>query len=181
MNDPAPEATPAPRRILGLTPLGLSVVGALCLFSVTVYGGCFASFFSSASEMTSATPLVEKYMRLMAAHNSAAAESLFSQEIDPYDTKRELDAMLRGPNYVLFEGYRSLNSEGGSFFHRQGCLTNTSTLNVQGPISYEDGTVGHFTAQMVRERDAWALLGVSVVVPPAKILHSKPSDDAPLP
>ena len=112
-------------------------------------------------------------MQLMLMERPVAAESLFARGAgDPDDVHGQLQAMSRGPNYVRFDGYRALATEGYQVQRTQYCVLSSHTIALQGTVSYDDGSLGKFNATLTNDEGEWELLAVNVTVAPSKTLKT---------
>ncbi len=79
--------------------------------------------------------------------------------------------MIEGNNFVLFEGYQSvevLNLNVSQAFNTNQNLPQGTVAKVDGTISYDGGFIGQFNAVLEKEGDVWRLHNINITVPPNK-------------
>lgn len=158
-----------------LRSLLLIVTHSLLVIGLTSCGGLIGSTSLEATEaQTEATALVGVYMRSMADRNPAQAYALLSSRAQAVYSLADLEQLLQGASYGLFEGYESL--EVGSVAVTRRFSTNPAVPNtmaqVKGTIFYQGGVQGTFEANMELEDGQWRLSKVWIVVPPDKLQGS---------
>jgi hypothetical protein len=163
---------PKRRHRLGVSGLTLAVIGSLVSIVVVYHGGCVSDLASGAKNQREATEVVDHFMRLMTARKLNACPSLFSGFVSPTKLDQDLKLMVTGENYARFEGYQGVTSEGHRQFRSTGCMARIHTIEIFGPISYDDGSRGRFAAKLTKEGSGWSILSINLDVPPEKKLRS---------
>jgi hypothetical protein len=118
--------------------------------------------------------LVDAYMRAMATKDVPQAYALFSTRLQQVYSLSDVEGLLQGNNYGLFEGYESIEVDNVTVTSR--FSTNASVpkamAQVKGTVNYQGGVQGTFEANMELEDDQWRLSKVWIVVPPEKLQGS---------
>ncbi len=114
---------------------------------------------------------MDEFMSAMADKDAAKAYALFSIRSQRNTTLADVEKLLDGNNYILFEGYRSVtlrNLNLSAAFNSNPDLPQGTVAKVEGTVSYEGGFTGAFNAVLEQEGDKWRLFGINVTVPPDK-------------
>lgn len=148
--------------------LSVSIVFALLL------GGCSA--WSSASSTTGSeleseiVTIVDAYMRAMADKDAAQAYVLLSSRAQAVYSLADIEQLVRGSSYELYDGYQS--SEVEKVVATKRLSTNpsvpSSSVQASGTVTYVGGMQGTFEAGLEQENGQWRLSKIWVVVPPEK-------------
>jgi hypothetical protein len=120
-------------------------------------------------------PLVEnaidQFMQARAEEDGTKAYRLLSTRSKRTTALADIEELLQGNNYVLFEGYRSTSITDISL----NLNTNTdpnepqgTVAEVAGTIAYEGGFTGSFNAVLEKEGEVWRLFTIYITVPPDK-------------
>jgi hypothetical protein len=161
-----------PSKPLGGYGLTIAVLTSIAILVAVFLGGWAVDLLTGSSQSKEATRVVERFMQLMLTKRAAAAESLFARPRgDPDDVHGQLQAMSQGLNYVLFDGYRALATDGYRVERTQYCVLNSHTIALTGMVSYDDGSRGRFTATLTDDEGDWEILKINVIVPPSKALN----------
>jgi len=130
---------------------------------------------SSVSDAQNAAwELVDAYMRAMANKDVPQAYALFSTRLRQVYSLSDVEGLLQGDNYGLFEGYESIEVDNvtvTSRFSTNPAIPKTMA-QVKGAINYQGGVQGTFEANMELEGGQWRLSKVWIVVPPEKLQGS---------
>ena len=116
--------------------------------------------------------VLDSYMRYMVAKDIENAYALFSPRAQRQIPLSQLEELVEGNNYVIFEGYQSLSVQ--SLQLSTGASTNPDTPQgnlaiVTGIISYEDNFQGNFNGVLEKVNGEWQIDGIHVTVPPNKL------------
>jgi hypothetical protein len=173
---PAAPAAKKPRsKIWILGGIGLGV-----LFCLVVCGLIFgAAVVKAMVEKPKAEKVLAEFMQAMSEDDGDQAYALFSAYSKKGTSLADIEKMLSGKNFVLFEGYQSLKIT--NFNMRAGFSTNPDMPQgnyavATGTISYDGGFTGNFNATLEPDGKLWRIFGIYVTVPVDKPLHNlKPS------
>ena len=172
-NSPASQApiAPPPRRSKKLLWLLLALCLLCCLSMLLCIGIGGAGFAQILVEKAPIAKVLDAFMQDMLARDVEAAYALFSLRSQRLTPRADLEDMLQGNNYLLFEGYRSLSVD-------QINLTASLTTNpdapqgnvahVSGTVTYRNGFTGSFTAVLEKVEGVWMLYRIDILVPPDK-------------
>ena len=134
--------------------------------------GLVTGIIRVAQERDDVTAVIDEFMREMEKENAVAAYALFSTRAQRQVPLSGIEELLEGSNYALFEGYDSvmvtdvtINAE----FNTDLDLPQGAVAEVSGPVTYQGGITGSFTAVLEKEGDEWRLHFINVTVPPDKI------------
>jgi hypothetical protein len=160
--------------------LSTGVILGLVLSMCICFGLCgiiFASSFQSKDQKPDVEKVLDEFMRAMVDKSVAKAYALFSVRAKQNVSITNLEEMIKGKNYVLFEGYyetkipdlalRSPIFTFGSSFPKGTVAT------AKGFVSYKGGITGKIDATLEEEDGKWKLIYINVTVPPEK-LNSAP-------
>ncbi len=151
------------------------VIGAVVLLLACCVG--FGLLFGIlGSEVNAEQPKVQAVlqalMTAMANKDTQTAASLFVAGPGAGVPVAELDRLLEGSNYVLFDGYRELTVTGlvmNATFNNNPDEPQGVTARVQATISYDGGYTGTIHAVLRQQGGEWRLMSFQVVVPPSKL------------
>jgi hypothetical protein len=151
------------------------VVIGIGVFCVCCAGLCIAGFAllvrSDIVERGPVSSVLDSYMKFMVAKDVTSAYALFSPHAQSQFPISNLQALVEGNNYLVFEGYQGLSFT--SFAISVGFYTNTNQpqgeyAKVAGNISYQGGFQGMFNGTLEKVGGKWKLYGISVTAPPDK-------------
>ncbi len=152
------------------------VVIAISVFCVCCASLCIAAVVllarSDIVERGPVSSVLDSYMKFMEAKDVASAYALFSPHAQSQFPISNLQALVEGNNYVVFEGYQGLSFT--SFVISFGFTTNTNQpqgeyAKVAGTITYQGGFQGLFNGTLEKVGGKWKLYGISVSAPPNKL------------
>jgi len=178
-SQPTPQpakAAPSSGRHRRRTIIAVSSTLLVLLLACLAVGACILSVRSAARDTaTSARAIrstVDQFMRDMAARDSAAAYALFSATARESTTADDLDVMLQGSNFALFDGYQDISVT--QLLFTAGVATGPDIpsgkfATISGTTTYSDGSQGTFQAVLREEEGQWRLFRINVVVPPSKV------------
>lgn len=115
--------------------------------------------------------VLDQFMREMLARDADAAYELFSPRVQRQISVDEVQAMLGGNNYVLFDGYQSLSIVNLNISVAANTNQNEpqgTVASVDGEIFYTGGISGRFDAVLEEVDGQWMIHFVNVTVPPDK-------------
>lgn len=149
-----------------------SLLAVLFVSTALAVSSCdMSSTISVSDAQNAAWELGDAYMRAMANRDVPQAYALFSTRLQQVYSLSDVEGLLQGNNYGLFEGYESL--EVGTVVVTLRFSTNPAVPNtiaqVKGTINYQGGVQGTFEANMELEDGKWRLSKVWIVVPPEKL------------
>ncbi len=124
-----------------------------------------------------AEAILRQFMSLMTKRDAEKAFALFSSQAQAFVTLADVQKLLEGGNYVLFDGYLGLRVTtiyGSPTFTIAPSVYQGTTARVEGIVLYEGGFVGTVSATFAKDGEKWQLTGVNVVVPPEKIKSYDP-------
>lgn len=151
--------------IIGGVLLLICICAVLC---VAAGGTGFAKVFQ---EREPVQAVISEFMQAMEEKNTDNAYALFSSRAQRQLDISEIEKMIEGNNFVLFEGYQSvevLNINLTQAFNTDQDLPQGTVAKVDGTISYNDGFIGQFNAVLEKEGDVWRLHTINITVPPDK-------------
>jgi hypothetical protein len=167
---PTPPPTKKSNRNLFLIIGGVLLLFCVCAGACLAVGG--AGAFQVYKEKAPVGRVLDSFMRAMVDKDADKALSLFSSRAQKQMSKSDLEKMWEGNNYVLFEGYQSLeigNLNISKDFNTNQNLPQGTVAKVDGTVSYQGSFTGHFDAVLEKEGDTWRLFHINVVVPPDKV------------
>lgn len=161
---PKPERKPA--RTL------LIIAGVLVLGIIVCIGTILLGARKIAVEKGPIEEVLNSFMTAMVARDTTGAYALFSTRAQRQLPISNLEDLLQGNNYILFEGYQSLSVQNINLqnsINTNPDLPQGTLAKVSGVISYRDDFQGGFTGQLEKENEKWRLTGINITVPPDKI------------
>jgi hypothetical protein len=143
----------------------LALVG-LCLCGLfSVFALFFISFTPAEGEQDRWLALSNDYMQAMVAKDIDAAYGLFAREARREFSKRDMRTIVEGPLFAAIDGYSSLEIEVWEINYD---FQLGRSVNLAGPISYQDDYEGYFDAVLIEEGDKWKLLWFNATAPAEK-------------
>lgn len=149
------------------------VISCLCIGICTVAGGrgTITGLMKVNQERDNVAAVIEEFMQAMMVRDTEAAYALFSTRAQRQTPLSDVEEMLAGNNYVLFENYQSTlvtNLSIKAAFNTNDNLPQGTVAEAQGTISYDDGFTGTVMAVLEEENDEWRLHNIHITVPPNK-------------
>ena len=146
----------------------------LCVGICIIAGGwgTVTGLIRVAQERDDVIAVIDEFMREMEGRDAAAAYALFSTRAQRQIPLSDIEEMLEGNNYVLFEGYENVvvtNLSVKAAFSTDPDLPQGTIAEVTGVVKYEGGITGRLTAVLEEEGGEWRLHNINVTVPPSKI------------
>ncbi len=148
------------------------VLLALCLCSMAFVAIFGTSMYKVYTEKAPVESVLNSYMRYMANKDAESAYRLFSPRTQRLAAISKLQEMLKGNNYILYEGFQSLsvsNINISAVVNTNPDVPQGTVANVTGIINFEGGIQGSFNGILEKVDGKWMIDGVSVSVPPDKI------------
>ena len=187
MADIEPQSpTPAPDVPLSETPVvpsqknrnrnlvliigGVLLVLCICVGLCLVLGG--ATVITVYKEKAPIGEVIDKFMQAMVERDTKNALTLFSTRAQRQIKASNLETMLEGSNYVLFDGYQRIeigNLNVSKAFNTNQDLPQGTVAKVNGTVYYDGGFTGRFDAILEKEAEAWRLHSINITVPPNKL------------
>ena len=178
--EPQPEMPPVPPNITSPQPkkskkmlliiLGI-IAGVLCLGSIICVAVVALGTSKVAVEKTPVEAVLDSYMKYMAAKDFEKAYDLFSPRAQRQFPISEIQELIEGNNYIVFEGYRSLSVKNLNISvaaNTNPDLPQGTVAKVTGTITYENGIEGTFNGTLEKVDGKWQIDGIFVNVPPNK-------------
>ena len=176
-NHPAPQVSnPIPPQsqksnkntwvIVGIVIVVVSLCSIIC---VAVFG---ASMYKIYTEKEPVETVLDTYMRHMVNKEAASAYALFSPRAQRQIPVSEVEKLLEGNNYFLFEGYQSLsvsNLNISALANTNPDLPQGTVAKVTGIIIFEGNIQGSFNGILEKVDGTWMIDSMYVTVPPDKI------------
>jgi hypothetical protein len=162
----------SPARWQVVTPRGrglLAVLGTCVVLGIT---SCVMPSDRSVTDAQGAAEeLADAYMRAMANRDAAQAHALLSSRAQAVYSIGDVEQLLQGGDYGLYEGYESAEVARVIVTSRLSTNPNVpkTMAQVTGTINYQGGVTGTFEANMELEDGQWRLSKVWIVVPPEKL------------
>lgn len=154
----------------------LLIIGGMLLLLCLCIGVCIAAggvgLFRVYQERAPIESVIDAFMRAMVEKDTDKAFALFSTRVQRQISMSDIEEMLEGNNYVLFEGYQSLEIQNiniSKAVNTNQDLPQGTVATVDGIIFYDGDFAGTFDAVLEKEGAIWRLHRVNVIVPPNKI------------
>jgi hypothetical protein len=167
-------ATPPPIKKSNKTLLlvigGMLLVICICIVLCVALGG--TSLLKIYQEREPVSKVIDSFMQAMVQKDTQKAFELFSTRAQKQIKMGDLNKLLEGNNYVLFDGYQRIeigNLNISKAFNTNENLPQGTVAKVNGTIFYTGGFTGRFDAVLEKEGDTWHLFNINVTVPPNKL------------
>ena len=124
------------------------------------------------SEQAPVISVLDSYMKFMVEKDFESAYALFSPRAQRKFPLSKLEEMLEGNNYIIFDGYKSLelnNLNVSADLNTNPDLPQGTVARVTGTLTYEEGIQGSFESILEKVDGNWQLDGMFITVPPSKI------------
>jgi len=151
----------------------LIVVGILILMSCCTAAVFFGAkmFTGVVQEGTAVGEVLQDFMVYMERKDTTQAEKLFSSRALRQMGENDLDEMLEGFNYALFDGF--LNLEISQLNIKKAVNSNPNLpqgtiAEITGVVNYEKGYKGKIEAVLEKENGIWKIHMINVTVSPEK-------------
>ncbi len=143
------------------------VIAVICICSVI----CLALAGASMVERVPVESVLDAFMKDMVAKDIESAYALFSPRAQRQIPIDEVQKLIDGNNYILFEGYQNLSVQSLNFaasVNTNPDLPQGAVANVNGFIEYSDSFTGNFTATLEKVDGKWMIDSINITVPPDK-------------
>ena len=148
------------------------IVAVLCLCSVICIVVFSTGMYKVYTEKAPVESVLDNYMKYMANKDAESAYALFSPRAQRQLPLSQLQALLEGNNYVVFDGYQSLsvsNFNISAVANTNPDVPQGTVATVTGVINFEESIHGSFTGTLEKVNGKWLIDGMFVTVPPDKI------------
>lgn len=148
-----------------------SIVALLCVCSLLCVALTATGVGKIMVEKAPIEATLNSFMEHMEAQDVESAYALFSPRSQRQTPISDLEKMIEGNNYFLFEGYESLSIQNINLTATANVdpdLPQGMVANVSGMISYRDGFTGQFQAVLEKVNDTWMIYNINITVPPDK-------------
>jgi hypothetical protein len=165
-------ASPQPQKTnKNLWKIAGIVIGVLCLCSVLCLVLIGAGVGKVMVEQRPVEIVLDTFMQDMVAKDIESAYDLFSPRSQRQTPSADLEKMIQGNNYKIFEGYESLSLE--NFNLRAAANTNPDVpqgtiAEAVGSVSYTGGFTGKFNAVLEKVDGLWKFFYINIAIPPDK-------------
>jgi len=165
----ARNTTPKQSRKWFLLVGGTAILLILC---IVLCAAVFTSSFTrTVTEKGDVEAVLDQFMTAMESKNAEGAYSLFSSRAKRQMRLIEIESWLSGSDFVLFEGYESLNVVAlniGPVYSTDDDQPQGTVARVSGSVKYIGGYEGGFQATLEKEAGEWKLDHIRVNAPPNK-------------
>jgi hypothetical protein len=147
-------------------------IAVVCLCSVICVAVFGTSMFKVFQEKEPVENVLDTYMRHMANKDIESAYTLFSPRAQRQIPIAELEKLIEGNNYILFEGYQSLsvsNLNISAAANTNPDLPQGTVAKVTGILMFEGNIQGSFNGVLEKVDGTWMIDGMHITVPPDKI------------
>lgn len=183
ITDPSsiPQAVPLPpkksRKTLWFISGGVAgvvvVVAGICLVMIACAALIIAFGFNTASAKAPVEVVLDRFLKYMVDRDIENAYALFSPRAQRQVTKADLEKLVTGNNYLLFEGYQSLTVDQINIqaaAHTNPDMPQGTVAQISGTVSYQGGITGQITAVLEKVDEEWMLHRFNLIAPPDKFL-----------
>ena len=150
---------------------GVLILMCICVGLGTLVFG-LGLFGASNAKMEDAVQVVDNYMKAMEIQDSPLAYEFFSKRAQRQFPRSNLESLLHGANFVLFDGYQTIKVTSwkvGPQVNTNPDVPQGTVAQLAGSITYEGGFTGQFQAVLELENNEWKLDGINVTVSPNKM------------
>jgi hypothetical protein len=148
------------------------VLVVLCLCSIVCVAVIGTGMYKVFLEKAPVESVLDTYMQLMANKDADSAYALFSPRAQRQISISEIQDMLDGNNYFIFEDYQNLsvsNLNISAVVNTNPDVPQGTVATVTGVITYEGGFQGSFNGTLEKVDGNWMIDGFYVNIPPDKI------------
>lgn len=166
---PPPQSQKTNKNIWILVGVAIAVICLCSIACVAVFG---TSMFKVYQEKEPVETVLDTYMRYMANKDAESAYTLFSPRAQRQIPISEVEKLLEGNNYFLFEGYQSLsvsNLNISATVNTNPDVPQGTVAKVSGIIIFEGDIQGSFNGVLEKVDGVWMIDGIYITVPPDKI------------
>ena len=154
------------------------VMGVLCCCSILCLVIVGTGMGKVMVERSPVEAVLDTFMKNMEAKDVESVYDLFSPRAQRQMPVADLEKLIQGNNYQIFEGYEHLTVEQLNLtaaVNTNPDMPQGTVANVVASISYRDGFTGRLTAVLEKVDGKWRFYNFNVTVPPDKF---QPRDDA---
>jgi len=170
VSDSSLEESPKSRKNTGLIiRITIAIILLCVIICVAIFG---ASMYEIYTEKGPIESVLDAYMQHMVNKDTDSAYSLWSPRAQRQISVSEIEEMLEGNNYALFEDYRSLSVSNINISFAANTnpdIPQGTVAKVNGVVFFENGIQGSFNGTLEKVDDKWMIDSMYVVVPPNKI------------
>jgi hypothetical protein len=148
------------------------VLGVLLLCSIVCVAVFGTGMYKIYKEKAPVESVLDTYMQHMEDKDAESAYALFSPRAQRQVPVSDVQEMLEGNNYILFEGYRSLsvsNLNISAALNTNPDLPQGTVVIVTGVIQFEGGIQGSFNGTLEQVDGNWMIDAMYITVPPDKM------------
>jgi hypothetical protein len=163
-----PETKKSNKKTWIIVSIVLAVIGLCIIICIAVFG---VSMYKVYTETGPVTVVLDEFMTHMENQDVESAYALFSPRAQRQIPLSDIQDMLEGNNYILFEGYQNLsivNLNISAAANTNPDLPQGTVATVTGTITYDEDIQGSFDATLEKVGETWMIDGVWVNVPPDK-------------
>jgi hypothetical protein len=150
--------------------LGIAL-GVLCLCSIACIAVFGTSMYKVSIEKPPVEALLNTFMQDMVAKDVEGAYALFAPRVQRQISIDDVQEMIEGNNYILFDGYQSLTVQNlnlGGSVNTNPDVPQGTIARVNGFIEYSGSFTGSFSAMLEKVDDTWMIDRIDITVPPEK-------------
>jgi hypothetical protein len=153
--------------------LSIVVLVGLCVISacVGISGLIGAGVFKVITEKPKVESVIDEYLTAMDSQDAGKAYTLLSPRVKRIISLDDVEYLLEGNHYAVFEGYQSIAFTNFSLtmtYDYDPDMPQGLVAEVDGMISYADGFTGDFTAVLEQDGEEWRLYSINVNAPVEK-------------
>ena len=165
--DDKPKKSRKKLLIIGILPaIGLCICAGICAFFIG------SGIYQSAAEKENITKVIDEFMNAMVEKDTEVAYSFFSERAASQVPISNVEEMITGANYALFDEYEMIeiqNISAGTTVNVYFQGPKRNIANVSGIVKYKNNYTGSFTASLENEEGLWRVETINITVPPDKL------------
>jgi hypothetical protein len=150
----------------------VSIAAAISLLLNSLLLSLLSAKAPLANETDSIEQVLDSYMQLMQARDAQSAYDLFSPFARQQISLSDIQGMLVGRSYSIFEGYQSLSVQSlnsGITMNSSDNMPQGTVANVMGIVTYDGGIQGNLSATLDKVDGTWHIVMIYVGVPSEKL------------
>jgi hypothetical protein len=151
--------------------LAIAIICVCSFCCIAMIGLSGAGVGAVLTERAPVELVLDAFMKNMKAKDIESAYALFSPRVQREISVDDVQKMIAGNNYVLFDGYQSLSVQNlklTAAANTNPKLPQGTVANVDGAIEYSGGFTGNFTAILEKVDGEWMIHHIQINVPPDK-------------
>lgn len=148
-----------------------TAIAAICVCSVICIALIGIGVGAIVVERAPVESVLDAFMKDMVTKDVDSAYALFSPRVQRKISIDDVQKMVDGNNYVLFDGYQSLSVQNLNLTATANTnpdLPQGTVANVNGVIKYSGGFTGNFTATLEKVNGMWLIYRININVTPDK-------------